>query len=157
MVPCGPFFFSSFFAPQSHPTDSSTSVIGHIHLIQAHQGRRCSGFAVHQEKWSWFTEEARCSEHKRTMDPQQMQLCKKKQHKKTGQSEHHADLHTRRTIVCFNKYRDGVGGWGGHANARLAVIITLVWVERLKVGLEERALKLALWGERGRGGGAVRL
>lgn len=33
-----------FFRPQSRPTDSATSVIGHIHLIQTHQGRYCSGF-----------------------------------------------------------------------------------------------------------------
>lgn len=64
--------------PQSHPTDSTTSVIGHIHLIWTHQGRCCSGFAAHQEKWSWFTEAAICSEHKRTMDATQMQLGGKK-------------------------------------------------------------------------------
>lgn len=64
--------------PQSRPTDSTTSVIGHTHLIWTHQGRCCGGFfAVHQEECCWFTEAAICSEHKRTMDGRQMHLGRK--------------------------------------------------------------------------------
>lgn len=71
----------ALFRPQSHPTDSTTSVIGHVHLIWTHQGRYCSGFIVHQEKWSLFTEAAMCSELKRTMDARQIQLGQKKKKK----------------------------------------------------------------------------
>lgn len=60
-------FHGPFFVAQSRPTDSSMSVIGHIHLIWTHQGRFCSGSAVHQEKWCLFTEAAMCCGHKRTM------------------------------------------------------------------------------------------
>lgn len=33
-----------FFGPQSHPTDSATSLIGHIHLKWTDHGRYCTGF-----------------------------------------------------------------------------------------------------------------
>lgn len=39
----------AFFGPQSHPTDSATSLIGHIHLKWTDHGRYCSGLVVHQE------------------------------------------------------------------------------------------------------------
>lgn len=74
----------ALFRPQSRPTDSTTSVIGHIHLIWTHQGRYCSGFAVHQEKWSLFTEAAICSELKRTIEARQTQLGGKKNRRCSG-------------------------------------------------------------------------
>lgn len=41
--PCRLFFFG----PQSHPTDSATSLIGHIHLKWTDHGRHCTGSVVH--------------------------------------------------------------------------------------------------------------
>lgn len=61
MVSCRP----PPLTPPDHKATQLTPprlVIGHIHLIWRHQGRYCSGFLVHQEKWSLFTEAAIRSE-----------------------------------------------------------------------------------------------
>lgn len=102
-----------------------------------------------QEEWSWFTEAAICSEHKRTMDTRQMQLGRKKRY-----SGHRAGLrkHWICTLAWMHKRKtkpgDRVELWGGGKGFRLQ------WSPDHTLNRMTDP-ELGLWGWRG--GGEVRL
>lgn len=69
MVPRGPFFLST------KPPNWFRHVCNRPHSFDIDTSREISQWfcCASQEEWSWFTEAAICSEHKRTMDTRQMQ------------------------------------------------------------------------------------